>query len=156
MSDSKLKIYSRYDVPGDAGIEFSEPSMTQQHFADECDVNQIIQRAVQTGDMSVFTPSQRADYYDASIATDYAQAMQMMNDVNDDFSSLPAQVRAHFGNDVSQYLAFMSNPDLDTAVELGLLERPETVESPIPAAPEADKPQARQSAPEGGVDSQSA
>lgn len=139
MSD--LKIYSRFNTPGDSGVDFTEPSLAQQHFAEECDVNNIVSRAIQTGDVSVFTASDRAHFYDTTVARDYAEAMALMDDVNDDFNSLPSQVREYFGHDVSNYLAFMSNPDIDKAVELGLLERSSSVEGSLPTSSKADKPQ---------------
>lgn len=100
--------------------------MTQQHFRDECDINKVVQRAIQTGDMTVFTTQQRGEFYDASIATDYADAMAMLDDVHDDFNSLPSAVRAEFGNNVSKYVEWMSDPEnWSKAVELGLLEASE-------------------------------
>lgn len=137
-----MKFHTRYDPPTDAGITFDEPSMTQQHFADECDINKIIERAIKTGDTTVFSSTERGQFYDCTVAKDYTDAMAMINDVNDDFKSLPSRIREMFGNDVSAYVQFMSNPEnLQQAVELGLLERSEEVKAPLSPSPEADKPQ---------------
>ncbi|WP_157941802.1 hypothetical protein [Escherichia coli] len=144
MATSKLKFHTRYNPPPSPGIVFEEPTMTQQHFRDECDVNKIVERAIRTGDTTVFTSAQRAEFYDASAVTDYADAMALIDDVNDDFNSLPSATRALFGNNVKQYVEFMSNPrNWDKARELGLLSggevpatEPEVRESkPAPASP---------------------
>ena len=33
-----MKFYTRYEVPPEVGLEFEKPSLTQQHFKDECDI----------------------------------------------------------------------------------------------------------------------
>ncbi|ENR6342793.1 hypothetical protein AB1H01_003806 [Escherichia coli] len=91
MKLSKPKFHTRYDPPPSPGIEFTEPTMTQQHFRDECDINKIVERAIRTGDTTVFTSAQRGEFYDASAITDYVDAMALIDDVNDDFNSLPLQ-----------------------------------------------------------------
>lgn len=144
MATSKPKFYTRYNPPPSPGVEFKEPTLTQQHFRDECDINKIVERAIRTGDATVFTSTQRAEFYDASVVTDYADAMALIDDVHDDFNSLPSAVRSLFGNNVSQYVEFMSNPaNWDKARELGLLSggeeavtEPEVREpAPAPATP---------------------
>ncbi len=144
MRTLKRKFHTRYDPPPSPGIVFAKPTMTQQHFRDECDINKIVERAIRTGDTTVFTSTQRAEFYDASAITDYVDAMALIDDVNDDFNSLPSATRAMFGNNVSQYVEFMSNPaNWDKARELGLLSggevsatEPKVRESePAPASP---------------------
>ena len=45
-----VKVYSLYgEQPQKVGMRFEQPSMTQQHFKDECDVNRIMQRYEETG-----------------------------------------------------------------------------------------------------------
>ncbi len=55
MKSSKPKFHTRYNPPPSPGIVFEEPTMTQQHFRDECDINKIVERAIRTGDTTVFT-----------------------------------------------------------------------------------------------------
>lgn len=119
----KVKIRSRYEYPAHAGITFTKPSRTQQHFADETDINQIIRRAVATQDYSVFRPNERAEFYDCSTFESYQESVNFLNDIEDDFASLPSHVRKEFGNDVDQYVTFMTDPaNHEKAVELGLLQ----------------------------------
>ncbi|EEF0418421.1 hypothetical protein O3E70_000190 [Salmonella enterica] len=132
------KIYSRYDRPKCDGVTFNMPTLTQQHFARECDINDIVKRAINTGDATIFTTQQRAAYYDCTIYEDYQQALERIADIEDDFASLPASVRKEFGNDPDAYVAFMTDPkNVDKAIELGLLEGSgKTQEAPPPSAPE--------------------
>ncbi|EDR7338959.1 TPA_asm: hypothetical protein GBY79_00130 [Salmonella enterica subsp. salamae] len=147
------KIYSRYDRPKRDGVTFNMPTLTQQHFARECDINEIIKRAITTGDTAIFTPQQRAAYYDCTIYEDYQQALERIADIEDDFASLPSHVRKEFGNDPDAYVAFMTDPaNFEKAVKLGLLEGvktssektqeappPSVSEPPAAGAPEGSK-----------------
>lgn len=158
MKPLKRKFHTRYDPPPSPGIEFKEPTMTQQHFRDECDINKIVERAIRTGDTTVFTSAQRAEFYDASAITDYVDAMALIDDVNDDFNSLPSTIRSMFGNNVKQYVEWMSNPaNWSKARELGLLsggeesatERASVRESsPAPASPR-ERERTSESSPKG-------
>lgn len=132
---SKLKIHTRYNPPPTAGIVFTEPTRTQQHFKNETDINQIVARAIATKNTAIFTPTQRATYYDCTVYADYQQALDRIADVEDDFLSLPSSIRKEFGNNVDQYVAFMTNPDnIGKAVELGLLEGGEKTTATPPAS----------------------
>ncbi|MED0218530.1 hypothetical protein RCU60_03475, partial [Escherichia coli] len=107
---------------------------------------------------TVFTSAQRADFYDASSITDYVDAMALIDDVNDDFNSLPSTIRSMFGNNVKQYVEWMSNPaNWNKARELGLLsggeesatERASVRESsPAPASPR-ERERTSESSPKG-------
>lgn len=132
------KIYSRYNPPLRPGLICSQPTRAQQHFKYETDINRIVQRAIATRDDSIFTPTQRAQFYDCSIYSDYQSALETLADVEDDFSTLPSAVRKQFGNDPDKYVQFMSNPNnLAKAIELGLLEGSgKTQEATPPSAPE--------------------
>ena len=46
---AKVKIYSAFEKPLDPGISFKDPSMTQQHHKDDCDINKIMTRFKATG-----------------------------------------------------------------------------------------------------------
>ncbi|AST68717.1 hypothetical protein BFG07_08490 [Kosakonia cowanii] len=119
----KVKIYSRYDVPAYAGLSCPEPTRTQQHFADEVDINKIISRAISTGDTTVFTTTERAQYFDCSNFEDYQASLDFIAGVEEDFYSLPSRVRKEFDNNPDNYVEFMTDPrNYAKAVELGLLE----------------------------------
>ena len=132
-----VKIYSRFKKPPSNGLSEFSPTRTQQHFKDETDINKIIQRAINTGDTTVFTTTQRAQYYDVSSFDGYQEALNRIADVEDDFYSLPSRVRNEFGNDPDKYVEFMSDPaNIAKAVELGLLEGGEKAAvTPPPSGP---------------------
>lgn len=130
------KIYSRFDRPKKDGITFTEKTRTQQHFAKEVDINEIVKRAINTGDVTVLTPQQRGEYYDCTAFEDYQQALEYVAAVEEDFFTLPSAVRKEFGNDPDAYVQFMSEPkNFAKAVELGLLQG--SGDKTPPAAPVA-------------------
>ncbi|MGL5408551.1 MAG: hypothetical protein ACRDAP_07530, partial [Shewanella sp.] len=132
MTMSAPKIYSRYNRPAAAGLVFSEPSHTQQQYAQECDINQIVARAMRGGDVTVFSNAERGEYYDTTTAGDFTYAMQLMTEVRSDFESLPSNIRANFANDLETYVRFMSDPrNAQAQFDLGLIEAAEKVQSPI-------------------------
>lgn len=153
-----MKIHSRYDPPASAGITFTEPTRTQQHFRDECDINKVVERALRTGDATLFTTTQRAEYYDCTAFESYQASIDYVRDVEDDFDSLPSKTRKFFGNSVENYVSFMSDPrNAAQAVKLGLLEgdgeaatKPKASESPkaSPAPAASGEPQANKSGPQ--------
>jgi phage internal scaffolding protein len=114
-------IYSAFDRPQDSGIVFTMPTMAQQHFKDECDINSIMKRYTQTG---LLPQSSREFFYgDVSEQLDYRQALDFLNNAQDNFDALPAVLRKRFDNDPGQLLDFLANPDnREEAVRLGLVE----------------------------------
>lgn len=94
---------------------------TQQHFRDECDVNQIMKKYRRTGDLTHLNRSE-GRYGDFSNATTYQEALSAISDAQNDFDLLPADVRREMDNDPAKLLAFMEDPiNHDRAVELGLI-----------------------------------
>ncbi|MTH46052.1 hypothetical protein [Intestinirhabdus alba] len=144
----KLKFYSRYNYPQREGITFTEPTRTQQQFARESDINEIVRRAITTGDTAVFTPDQRAEFYDCTSFDDYQSSVNLLNGINDDFFTLPADVRREFADDPGKYIQFVVNPEnFDRCVELGIFTRSgkeqtsssANVPEPPPAGPSETK-----------------
>ncbi|MEL4867859.1 hypothetical protein AAEU41_03270 [Pantoea agglomerans] len=134
------KIYSRFKKPPSTGLAGFSPTRTQQHFKDEADINKIVQRALNTGDATVFTTTQRAQYYDASTFEGYQEALNHIADIEDDFYSLPSKIRQEFGNNPDTYVEFMTNPDnVQKAIELGLLEG-SGKETPLAATNATEQP----------------
>lgn len=109
----------------------SEPSMTQQQFADDCDVNNILRK--HGHDPVAFQALTRPGgvYADFSNITDYQAMLDTVMNAQDAFASLPAHLRSRFGNDPNQLLSFIQNPsNYDEGVSLGLLNS----KTPNPAA----------------------
>lgn len=125
---AKIKIHSRYDVPASQAVVFG-PSMTQQHFKDECDINNIIRsyRAVEPPSGGVF-----GDF----TVTDLQAAYELSDSVHERFMSLPSDIRQKFNNNPLELAAFVNNVDNQTAaIEMGLLPA-ESAEVPETTVPE--------------------
>lgn len=123
-----MKFRKNYQYDPSHGLVFTHPSMTQQHFKDECDVNQILRKYQQTGLITHLnnTPGTYGDVseYDAS---DYQRAMQIVIDAQARFDDLPSSIRKRFNNDPQEFLAFVSSEsNRDEAVALGLIEKPDS------------------------------
>lgn len=100
----------------------TEPSLTQQQFKDECDINNIMKKYQSTGQFTHLT-SRKGVYADFSQITDYQSMLHQVQYAQEAFSSLPAELRQRFRNDPGQLLAFLQDKrNYDEAIQLGLLE----------------------------------
>lgn len=132
------KLVDRVDVNGEIiGRRVlticDEPSLTKQSMRDECDVNGIMQRFERTG-LIAHTSQREAYFADVSAVPDFAQAIAVVEKAENMFMSLPAQLRAKFGNDAANYVQFCANPaNSDEMVKLGLAEpkKVEPVATPV-------------------------
>lgn len=108
-----------------------EPSLTQQAFKEDCDVNIILDRYMKTGEL----PKPRHGWYgDVSEIPDLTQALEIVSSAQSMFDALPAKVRYEFHNDPRRLLDFISNPkNQERAIELGILEK-KVQEEPIKAS----------------------
>lgn len=134
----QTKIYSRFSTPDSAPVEFGV-SMTQQHFKDECDINNILKSY-----RGKIPASEEPAFFMDCTVTDLQSAYEIAEDIGARFDSLDSEVRARFNNNPLELLEFVHNADNQTAaIELGLLPKPEPsganalVPEPAPApAPE--------------------
>lgn len=116
-----VKVHSLFDPPGDDGISFEgEESLTHQEFKEECDINTIMARYVQTGVAP--TDARMASYGDFAEAPDFQEAQAILLRAGEQFAALPGPVRARFENDPVKFLEFVhDSKNLDEAFKLGLL-----------------------------------
>jgi len=124
-------------------------SMTQQHFAKDADVRNIIKQYDRTG-LIANVARGVAQYGDYSEINEYRESLDMVNRANDNFMQLPAELRQMFGNDAGTFFEFVTNPENEEkAIQLGLKEAPVIVEeTPIKAEKKASEPPAPQEAGE--------
>lgn len=120
-----------YDVDAasqDAGLDCSVlPSRTQQHFAEEVDINTIVKRFGLTGELPQNVPMVLQG--DFTNVLDFQSAMDMIVSAREAFMAQPAEVRARFRNDPQEFLDFVSaKENLDEAIKLGLV-RSESVQA---------------------------
>lgn len=143
VSKSKLKIYSRYDVPPSEPMSFlydidkdSEDvidyyySRTKQEFANEADINTIINRYRRTGfyyDPLKGNSGVAPQFGDFTDVKSFHEAETIISQAYQAFDSLPASVRKEFNNDPAEMLDFVDDPsNKDRCIELGLILPSET------------------------------
>lgn len=122
------KKYESYKAS--AGFSSDEPSLTQQQFKDECDINVLYARYQQTG---VFYPpfdghptNSAAPVFGDFSSDDYGDMMAYQNSlvrVREAFEQLPLAVRERFNYNPINMVEFLSDPaNTAEAQKLGLLK----------------------------------
>lgn len=142
MSDD-FTIRSAYFRPVQTpGITFTQPSLAQQHFKQEADINYIIDRYKTTGTLvDPLKPSTRMPQFgDFTSVPDFHAAQTLISESKAMFSSLPSHIRDRFKNDPGQLLAFLADENnREEAIKLGIIPAPASpapsVEQSPPAAP---------------------
>lgn len=134
-------VYGERDEEQKAGVLFVDPSMTQQSAKDECDINELVKRAIATGDTAFFMDMRPREFVDCEIFSNYQDAVNQINEIQNEFNSLPASIRAEFNNDASEYIKFAADPNnIEECRSLGILSRETERDSLSPAG--RDKPAA--------------
>jgi len=114
----------------------TKPSLAQQQFKREADINHIIARARHTGVMPGTV--RQARFGDFSNSASFMEMRNLVADANQHFQSLPAKIRSRFGNDPYQVVRFIEDPEnRDEAIKLGFIEKP-AEKPPEPASPSPD------------------
>lgn len=109
------------------GFETQGESLTQQHFAKEADIKNIIKKHDRTGIISHVARG-IAQYGDYSEINEFREALDLVNSAEASFMELPSDVRAYFHNDAGEFFEFANDPkNAEKMVELGLMAAP-----PIP------------------------
>lgn len=105
------------------------PSLTRQEFADECDINALMDRYEKHGVISHVNRAQPV-YMDLAGVPDLREALDYMRDAQVMFNSLPATTRFTFDNDAVKFVEYAQNPaNIEKMREWGLA-------APKAAAPE--------------------
>lgn len=116
-----------------------EPSITQQQFRDEVDVNTIVKRF---GMGQVPPPSAAGVYGDFTGITDYASAVEKIEAARAGFMALPPEVRERFGNDPARFLSEGSQYSDEELDALTAPQAPPAASEAAPAAASAAAPPA--------------
>lgn len=119
-----MKVRAAYDefdsFSVETGLECKDESLAQQHFKEECDINEIARRFGLTGEMpqNVKVPVSG----DFTGVVDFQTALNAVREAQDGFMSMPAEVRARFANDPQRLMEFLADDrNRDEAVKLGLV-----------------------------------
>jgi len=140
-----------YDFEKSSGVrgdmDYFEPSRTRQEFAEECDINTIMQKYEATGTISHVNRAEPV-FLDTTLYPGLQASMDAFREAGRAFNALPASVRKEFDNDPEKFVQFAVNPDnLPRMREWGLAapekapEPPVRVEmvNPVPPEPIAPK-----------------
>lgn len=122
-----------YSVPfRGSDLECLDPSLAQQNFKDEVDINVLLERFKVTGQLpqNVVLPT----YGDFTGLSDYQTAMAAVLRAKDQFNALPADIRNRFANNPQQFLEFCSDEaNLPELRKMGLA-------NPLPVQQDQAKP----------------
>lgn len=132
-----MSCYSRRKPSIHPGVGPFEPTLTQQHFKNECDINTVLSRYSETGLM----PNHPGSFYgDFSDELSYQNALDCLQNTRDEFLTLPAIVRANFDNDPGKLIRFVNDPNnLDKFASVGLAN-PIRDSSPLDVTVTTDTP----------------
>lgn len=128
--------YDRDAVSDETGLSCPEPTLAQQQFREEADINTILERFGRTGE--VIAPARLPQYGDFVDVTDYHSAMNAIIQAQDSFDSLPAKLRARFDNDPGKFVEFcLDDNNRQEAIALGLVQAESMPAEPASQPPEA-------------------
>lgn len=132
-------------VEYDVGTVNNEPSMTQQHFASSCDINNLMS-VYRDVSLIPSVNSAKAMYGDFTEIPDYQKAQQVMIDARKVWESLPDKWRQRFETPFD-FLRFVEDPrNREEADRLGMLKLKKDI-SPVPPAGGSEGPPASGSGP---------
>lgn len=126
MAKNDIPFRTAYGEKLRVDLDCGTESMTQQSFAAECDINNIMAKWEKTGVLT-HVRSSEPFYGDFLETFDYHSAVNAVHQANDFFMSLPATVRARFQNDAGAFLEFLKDPaNKEELISMGLAQATET------------------------------
>lgn len=135
----RIKYRKQYDDAEEAAAELrtktinNDPSLTQQHFTLDADINEIMRRFGVTDGAIPPVALDPSFFGDFSNVPDFREALDTTRDALERFNALPAPIRNRFSNDPVALWAWVNDPaNHDEAVKLGLLKRREPPAPPLP------------------------
>ena len=100
-----------YSLPEELSDTFAtfndEPSMTQQADAKDCDINVIMARYQQTGQLPQVL--QEPLFGDFTNPMDFREMNEKLREAEEAFLEIPPQIRAQFGNDPGEFIKFCTD-----------------------------------------------
>ena len=125
-------------VGQEAATYNDEPSLTQQQFTPETDLNEIMRQYGVTdraAEPAAFAPGTLAIDYTHLEGLEYRDVLDRMREAQQAFAQLPADLRRRFNNKPEDLWDFVNDPRNDEeAVKMGLLKRQNSSPNAEPAA----------------------
>lgn len=119
---AKLKFNTRYQNSSNVKIVNDEPSLTEQHHKEKCDIRTTLATYDRTGIIQGHKKSPM--YGDFTQIPNYQESLDMVINAQKAFDSLPSNVRQRFKNP-KELLRFLEDPEnTEEAQRLGLVNPP--------------------------------
>jgi len=123
--------YDTVAATNESAIACEDASLAQQHYRDECDINNILRQFNVTGLLpeSPLPPK----YGDFTGISDYKTALDRIIAADEVFFDLPAELRARFDNEPNNLIEFLDNEQNRAEAEkLGLVApKQDLVQAPL-------------------------
>lgn len=143
MTKFMFKYRLPYDMEADhregvaAATACEDESLTQQQFAQDCDLNVLALRFGLTGKPLPVEAIDPSYYGDLTEVPDLRTVLDLANDAKNKFMDLPSKLRTRFDNSPAKLWAFVNDPEnADEAVRLGILKQMPLQSETPPAMPE--------------------
>lgn len=105
-------------------LHCKDKTLAQQQFKDECDINVLFSRYLETGEMPQVLNG--LTYGNFEGVFDFQTAMNAVRTAEGLFQQLPARIKNRFANDPQKMLEFLHDPDNRSEAEfLGLVNKKE-------------------------------
>ena len=122
--------YNMDEISTDTGLSCPEKTLTQQQFAQEADINNIVKNFGITGQLP--NKYEAPSYSQFEGIFDYQSALNAVLEAEESFMALDAKLRERFNNDPQELLTFLESPsNLEEARSLGLVN-PAPPQNPAP------------------------
>lgn len=137
-----FKWRHQYDTERDteegnrAAVTCEDPSLTQQQFTDDADIN-VIAKRFGLSEVPV-TPFDPSHFRDTTNDPDLRTVLELQNQAREDFMALPAKLRRRFHDSPQELWDFVQDPENhEEAVRLGIL-----AQAPIAGSAQSGTPTA--------------
>ena len=118
-----IKFRTAYEPHKPCFFDTEGESLTQQHFKEECDIINIIKRHDRNGIIEHVQRGQ-ARYGDFSEVKDYREALDLVQNAQEEFMNIPSDIRKQFDNNPGKFYEFVSNPDnKDELIKMGFIQQ---------------------------------
>lgn len=142
------KFYTRFNPRPPEVVEFNEPSLTQEQYAYESNINNILKTitdkegrqhtVVSTVNSSLPSSVRQPLYGDFTQCTPekYMDALNIVTQAKQQFLELPSALRSRFENSPTKLVEFLSNSDnYEEALKLGLINKRVDTSEKVPITP---------------------
>ena len=133
------KFHTYYKKPKYQGLVFPEQSLTEQHHANDVDINEIVQKYTLKEFRENHLAKDTPQNYGEFINFDYADSMNKLSQIQTDFANLPSKERLQYDNDPMQWY----QEQIEVMVTEATKVEPEIVPTVVETVPELPKAEAK-------------